>query len=62
MVESGSIILGVVAILSALFRAFLKPKFDQAGDVAYIPSSIRHCKQVADIFGPIYASTPLRYL
>ncbi|KAA1133757.1 hypothetical protein PGTUg99_012133 [Puccinia graminis f. sp. tritici] len=31
MVESGSIILGVVAILSALFRAFLKPKFDQAG-------------------------------
>ncbi|KAH9464873.1 hypothetical protein Pst134EB_004379 [Puccinia striiformis f. sp. tritici] len=31
MVEAGSIILGVVAILSALFRAFLKPKFDQAG-------------------------------
>ncbi|POW16236.1 hypothetical protein PSTT_01441 [Puccinia striiformis] len=29
--EAGSIILGVVAILSALFRAFLKPKFDQAG-------------------------------
>lgn len=35
MVEAGSIILGVVAILSALFRAFLKPKFEQAGD-AYI--------------------------
>ncbi|PLW06057.1 hypothetical protein PCANC_25588 [Puccinia coronata f. sp. avenae] len=31
MVEAGSILLGVVAILSALFRAFLKPKFDQAG-------------------------------
>lgn len=31
MVEAGSIVLGVVAILSALFRAFLKPKFDQAG-------------------------------
>lgn len=31
MVETGSIVLGVVTVLSALFRAYVKPKIDQAG-------------------------------
>lgn len=31
MVQTGSIMLGITAILSALFRAFVKPRLDELG-------------------------------